>query len=92
MKFHQFHQCSSIFSNSQSSNKVDLLGFRAPILSTQERGGDSSQVQHQLIDVRRVHASHRAFVAIRRDGSVVTWGHAAYGGDSSAVQEQLEYL
>ena len=30
-----------------------------------------------------------AFAAILADGSVVTWGHESYGGDSSAVQDQL---
>ena len=34
-------------------------------------------------------ASTRAFAAILADGSVVTWGVAAYGGDSSAGQDQL---
>ena len=31
-----------------------------------------------------------AFAAILDDGSVVTWGHALRGGDSSAVQDQLK--
>ena len=31
-----------------------------------------------------------AFAAIRADGSVVTWGRAFHGGNSSAVQEQLK--
>ena len=31
-----------------------------------------------------------AFAAILDDGSVVTWGHAAFGADSSAVQSQLK--
>ncbi|CAE8650193.1 unnamed protein product, partial [Polarella glacialis] len=31
-----------------------------------------------------------AFAALKGDGSVVTWGHAGYGGDSSAVQAQLQ--
>ena len=30
-----------------------------------------------------------AFAAILGDGSVVTWGDARFGGDSSAVQDQL---
>ena len=30
-----------------------------------------------------------AFAAILGDGSVVTWGQARSGGDSSAVQDQL---
>eukprot|EP00439_Symbiodinium_sp_Y106_P053451 s1134_g7.t1 len=32
----------------------------------------------------------RAFASRLGDGSVVTWGHAEYGGDSSAVQHQLK--
>jgi alpha-tubulin suppressor-like RCC1 family protein len=31
-----------------------------------------------------------AFAAILTDGSVVTWGHKNYGGDSSQVQDQLK--
>jgi hypothetical protein len=30
-----------------------------------------------------------AFAIIKNDGSVVTWGDSSYGGDSSAVQSQL---
>ena len=37
----------------------------------------------------KVHGFYGAFAAILGDGSVVTWGHADYGGDSSAVQGQL---
>ena len=45
--------------------------------------GDSSTVQGQLKDMG-------AFAAILGDGSVVTWGDADDGGDSSAVQHQLK--
>ena len=38
----------------------------------------------------RVQASLCAFAAILDDGSIVTWGHASHGGDSSAVQRQLK--
>ena len=37
----------------------------------------------------QIQASYNAFAAILEDGSVVTWGHAIYGGDSSAVRDQL---
>ena len=33
------------------------------------------------------HAS--AFAAVKKDGSVVTWGDSANGADSTAVKEQL---
>ena len=39
--------------------------------------------------MQRIHATKRAFAAILADGSVVTWGSPAYGGDSSAVQHRL---
>ena len=37
----------------------------------------------------QIQASGEAFAAILADGSIVTWGHAETGGDSSAVREQL---
>ena len=42
-------------------------------------------MQDQLNNVQQIQAS-----AILADGSVVTWGDAAGGGDSSAVQDQLK--
>eukprot|EP00435_Cladocopium_sp_Y103_P001321 s3583_g1.t1 len=44
---------------------------------------------HQLSDVKQVQATDRAYAAILTDGSVVTWGHPEWGGDSAAVQDQL---
>ena len=32
----------------------------------------------------------QAFAAIREEGSVVTWGHADFGGDSTGVQDRLK--
>ena len=31
----------------------------------------------------------RAFAAVLKDGSVITWGDHSHGGDSSRVQDQL---
>ena len=39
---------------------------------------------------QEIQACWRAFAAIKADGSVVTWGEASSGGDSSHVQEQLK--
>ena len=39
--------------------------------------------------MRAVVATHRAFCAVRVDGSVVTWGHTECGGESAQVQERL---
>ena len=41
-------------------------------------------------NVQQVHAARFAFAAILADGSVVTWGDPTFGGDSSAVQDQLK--
>ena len=40
--------------------------------------------------MQQIQASIYAFAAILGDGSVVTWGHEHYGGDSHAVQDQLK--
>ncbi|CAJ1374405.1 unnamed protein product [Effrenium voratum] len=49
-----------------------------------DRGGDSSQVQEQLRNVRQIQATSRgAFAAILESGAVVTWGDPRYGGNSS---------
>eukprot|EP00439_Symbiodinium_sp_Y106_P040830 s904_g5.t1 len=54
-------------------------------------GGDSSDVQERLKNVKQIQHSHGGvFAAILADGSVVTWGNVEAGGDSSAVQEQLQ--
>ena len=46
-------------------------------------------MQGQLKNVQQIQASRGAFAAILGDGSVVTWGNAELGGDSSAVQGEL---
>ena len=40
--------------------------------------------------VQQIQDAGSAFAAILDDGSVVTWGDAEFGGDSSAVQTQLK--
>ena len=68
-------------------------------------GGDSSSVSSQLTDVVEIHTSESAqsnmpyecdaFMAIKSDGTVVTWGGLIFngedigGGDSSSVASQL---
>ena len=37
----------------------------------------------------QIYSNRRAFAALKEDGSVVTWGPAADGGDCTEVQEQL---
>ena len=55
-------------------------------------GGDSSQVQDKLRNVKQIHGTAIAFAAISADGSVVTWGWPGSGGDSSSVQEEFANL
>ncbi|CAK9003495.1 Putative E3 ubiquitin-protein ligase HERC1, partial [Durusdinium trenchii] len=50
---------------------------------------DSSGVQDQLKNVVQISACYFPFAALLKDGSIVTWGHAACGGDSSGWQDQL---
>ena len=47
-------------------------------------------MQEQLKNVQQIQANPKAFAAMIGDGSVVTWGHAPCGGDSSSVQDQLK--
>ena len=42
-------------------------------------------MERQLTEVRTVVASNSAFAALRKDGSVVTWGDAAKGAESQEV-------
>ncbi len=39
--------------------------------------------------VSQIFSNYYAFAALKEDGSVVTWGHAAFGGDSGSVATQL---
>lgn len=39
--------------------------------------------------IRHICSTLGAFAALRKNGSVVVWGSEQYGGDSSAVEEQL---
>ena len=57
--------------------------------------GDFSSLRDSLFarelrGVKQVQASDEAFAAILSDGSVVSWGQFRSGGDSTAVQMQLQ--
>ncbi|OLQ12887.1 hypothetical protein AK812_SmicGene3149 [Symbiodinium microadriaticum] len=58
--------------------------------ASEEYGSDNLDVRSQLTDVVQIASTDYAFAAIRKDGSVVTWGDYDYGGDSSAVKDQLQ--
>ncbi len=40
--------------------------------------------------VSSIFSNFGSFVAVREDGSVVSWGNPYYGGDSSSVEEELD--
>jgi len=58
----------------------------------EDSGGDSSDVQDELVNVWDVKMTARACAALRRDGTVVSWGCEDLGGDSDAVQEDLQNI
>ena len=60
-----------------------------PSRGAADYGGNSSQVQEQLVNVQQIQATLGAFAAIRSNGTVVTWGDPRFGGHSSQVEEQL---
>ncbi|OLP97890.1 Ankyrin repeat and KH domain-containing protein mask [Symbiodinium microadriaticum] len=64
-----------------------VLDACAPIKCTRLQNGDLLALHINRIQVQ---ACRLSFAAILGDGSVVTWGDAEYGGDSSAVQDQLK--
>lgn len=52
-------------------------------------GGDSSDVQRDLVNITEVFSNLYSFAALKGDGTVVTWGSSTNGGDSSSVQSEL---
>eukprot|EP00913_Durusdinium_trenchii_P031271 g29278.t1 len=55
-----------------------------------DKGGNSSHVQAQLVEVQQIQASRDAFAALCTDGRVVTWGSQRGGGDCGRVKERLK--
>jgi alpha-tubulin suppressor-like RCC1 family protein len=53
-------------------------------------GGDSSEVQGQLVDVQSIYSTDKAFSALKADGSVVAWGDQK--AQAKAVSEPLAKL
>ena len=64
-----------------------VLDVDAPIKRARLQNGESLVLHIGRV---QVNATYRAFAAVLGDGSVVTWGDAGQGGDSSAVQNQLK--
>ncbi|OLQ08894.1 hypothetical protein AK812_SmicGene7558 [Symbiodinium microadriaticum] len=64
-----------------------VLDTCAPIKQTRLQNGDLLTLHINRVQIQ---ACRLCFAAILADGSVVTWGSDANGGDSSAVQDQLQ--
>ena len=98
---HQSMCCFSGESRVAIAVSWDLLRFvdgfggtrsRTVAFSTGPRftGGDSSAVAEKLSGgVAWLVAAAHAMVAVKEDGSLVTWGDPAYGGNTSAVAHLL---
>ena len=48
------------------------------------------QFKIHLRNVQHIQSTGKAFAAISGNGSVISWVHPRYGGDSSAIQDQLQ--
>eukprot|EP00439_Symbiodinium_sp_Y106_P045410 s1837_g5.t1 len=66
---------------------ASLLDAHAPIKDSRLQNGDFLFLQLSPVQACRTSA---AFATILGDGSVLTWGDEASGGDSRAVQEKLK--
>ena len=67
----------------------ELLGPASLVSESGLQGGDHLTFHVGQVQVAAV---NQAAAAILGDGSVVTWGNSARGGDSSAVQDPLWYF
>ncbi|MBO2676988.1 tandem-95 repeat protein [Shewanella algae] len=73
--------------------RTDDIGFniRLEVLGEDAFGQTTQEyVTAKVSRVSKVYTNGAAFAALKEDGSVVTWGRAKYGGDSSIVAEQLK--
>ena len=64
-----------------------VLDTCSNIIDAGLQNGDSLTFHIKNVQVQ---ATRSAFSAIHGDGSIVTWGDAGAGGDSTAVQDQLK--
>ena len=73
-----------------------LLNFSGEVLDRAQtvteaklKNGDVLTLHVTPVQIKGTTGSRDAFAALLGDGSVVTWGDADYGGDSSSVQDHL---
>ena len=65
------------------------ISVTATALDADWREGSFITRTYALNRVKEIVGSHRAFAALKLDGTVVVWGDSSYGGDSSSVAKQL---
>ena len=69
----QIYSTSSAFAAKLTDGKVVTWGIPA-------FGGDSSEVQEQLVDVQEIYSNIYAFAAVLHNRKVVTWGTPTVAG------------
>lgn len=72
--------------------RTDDIGFniRLEVLGEDTFGQQAQEyVTAKVSRVSKIYGNGGALAALMDDGSVVTWGHAYFGSDSSAVADQL---
>jgi murein DD-endopeptidase MepM/ murein hydrolase activator NlpD len=85
----------NVFLNSTRASGSDHAALADQKSSTKQSDKLSGRVDATPIPVKypgRTQGEHRnygAFAALRADGSVITWGDPAFGGDSSAAANEL---
>ena len=76
------------------------IGTRLPYMVTGYNSKDFARKDKKIMididkheinkkSVAEIYSTDSAFAALKKDGSVVTWGRSTYGGDSSSVDSQL---
>ena len=61
-------------------------GLKKVIFNSSDDDSNNIDVSSKLTsDIVTIYSNHEAFAALKKDGSVVTWGNSSYGGDSSSV-------
>ena len=68
----------------------EVLDGAQTIAEAKLMSGDKLSLHVNQVQLKAANCTDvSAFAALLGDGSVVTWGNAGWGGDSSVVQDQL---
>ena len=66
------------------------LPLNSPMFMFLVASGFGGICPHRLQNIQHVASTGYAFAAILGDGTVRSWGHHKFGGDSNKIQEQLK--